>query len=317
MPFVDLHCDTISRILSLRREGQSVSLGRGPGLDVDLDQLRRSGYLAQCFALFVDLHSQAVQKTSPWEEVQALAACWQRELEENRDVLHPLLRAEDLTRAQREGKLGALLTVEEGGVCQGSLKKLRQLHRLGVRLVTLTWNYENELGHPNGQAGGLTETGFAFVAEMERLHMLVDVSHLSDDGFWDLCRCAARPFLASHSSCRALYPHRRNLSDEMIRAMAQRGGLVGVNFYAGFLTGGSRTPTQAILDHLRHVINVGGLESAALGSDFDGIDTPLDLGTAGGLPQLVQAMERAGFTPREIEAVCWRNAWRFLQEGLP
>ena len=92
MPFVDLHCDTISRILSLRREGQSVSLGRGPGLDVDLDQLRRSGYLAQCFALFVDLHSQAVQKTSPWEEVQALAACWQRELEENRDVLDEAIR---------------------------------------------------------------------------------------------------------------------------------------------------------------------------------------------------------------------------------
>lgn len=316
MPFIDLHCDTISRILALRREGRSVNLRRGPGLDVDLSQLRRGGYLAQCFALFVDMQSEPVKETSPWAEVQALADCWRQEAEENRDLLLPLLRGADLTRAQEAGKVGALLTVEEGGVCQGSLEKLRELHRLGVRLVTLTWNYENELGHPNGRAGGLSETGFAFVEEMERLHILVDVSHLSDDGFWDVCRCAKRPFLASHSSCRALYPHRRNLSDEMLRAIADRGGLVGVNFYAGFLTGGARTPTAAILDHLRHLIDVGGVELAALGSDFDGIDTPLDLGTAGGMPRLAEAMDRHGFTPREIEAVCWRNAFRFLREGL-
>lgn len=314
MPFIDLHCDTISRILALRRAGTAADLRRGPGLDVDLEQLRRCGALLQCFALFVDLH--AIPDAGPWAELEALADCWQKELEQNRDWIRPVYCAADLTRAEQEGRLGALLTVEEGGVCQGSLEKLHRLHEMGVRLVTLTWNYKNELGHPNGQAGGLTETGFAFVEEMERLHMLVDVSHLSDDGFWDVCRCAKRPFLASHSSCRALYPHRRNLSDEMLRALADRGGLVGVNFYAGFLTGGTRTPTEAIVRHLRHLIDVGGVALAALGSDFDGIDTPLDLGRSGELTALAEALDQAGFRGEEIEAVCWRNAFRFLREGL-
>ena len=107
-----------------------------------------------------------------------------------------------------ECPVGCLLTVEEGGVCLGRLPLLRTLYRVGVRMLTLTWNYPNELGQPNGQPGGLTETGLAFLEEMERLGMIADVSHLGDDGFWDVARHAKRPFLASHSCCRALRDHR-------------------------------------------------------------------------------------------------------------
>lgn len=316
MPFADLHCDTISRLLHQQRAGQPTTLRQGEPLQVNLTKLRRSGYTLQNFALFVDLHAPQTLATSPWSELQALARRYWQEVQENRDWLHPVLSARDLTRAQETGKLAAVLTVEEGGVCQGALSHLRTLYRLGVRMLTLSWNYENELAHPNGQQGGLTETGFAFLEEMEALGIIPDVSHLGDQGFWDVCRQAKRPFVASHSNCRALYPHRRNLTDEMLRALGDRGGLVGVNFYAGFLDGGPLARTGDILRHLRHVIDVGGLDVVALGSDFDGIDTPVELGDAGTMERLTTALEQGGFTPREIDALCWGNVWRFYGEWL-
>ena len=140
--------------------------------------------------------------------------------------------------------MSALLTIEEGGVCLGEIEKLREFYEAGARMLTLTWNYENELGHPAAMQGdhwknyranekrplGLKERGFEFVAEMERLGMIVDVSHLSDDGFFDLCEHARKPFVASHSNSRAMCGHRRNLTDEMLRMLGDRGGVSGLNF---------------------------------------------------------------------------------------
>ena len=260
--------------------------------------------------------SMAARPEDPLEEVLTLADLYWTELAQNRDLARPVLTFQDLVEARQAGQIGCLLTVEEGGVCRGSLPLLRTLYRLGVRILTLTWNYPNQLGAPNGQAGGLTETGFAFLAEMEALGMLPDVSHLSDGGFWDVCRAARRPFLASHSNARALWPHRRNLTDEMLRALGDRGCLVGANFYAGFLGPGATSQPADLLRHLRHMIHVAGLETVALGSDFDGIDTPLVWGDAGGMDQVVQALDQGGFSPREIDAICWENAWKFFQRTL-
>lgn len=312
MPFVDLHCDTISRLLACRRAGVSAGLRRGPGGHISLEKLRESGYLLQTFALFVNLREVG----DPTEEVFALAELYRRELEENRDWAAPVTSFAEMEQARKDGKVACLLSVEEGGVCRGDVEVLRRLYRLGTRMMTLTWNYENELGRPNGRAGGLTEAGFAFLEEMERLRMLPDVSHLSDDGFWAVCRAAKRPFLASHSSCRALREHPRNLTDDMIRAIADRGGIVGVNFYANFLGDSPVTRTEDIVRHLRHLVDVGGLGVAALGSDFDGIDCALEMGDAGCMDRLVAALEGGKFSAGEIEAVCWRNAWRFFRENL-
>ncbi len=312
MPFIDLHCDTVSRLLANRRANGTDDLRTGPGGHVSLEKLRRSGYLLQAFALFVDQKSAE----DPLAEVLTLADLYWQEVEKNRDWLLPVATFSDLETARDQGRVGALLTVEEGGVFRGDLALLRTLHRLGMRLVTLTWNYENQLGSPNGQTGGLTETGFAFLSEMERLRILPDVSHLSDTGFWDVCRAAKRPFLASHSCCRALQDHPRNLTDEMIRALAERGGIVGVNFYSRFLGNGSVSRTSDIARHLRHMIDVGGLAVASLGSDFDGIDCTLEFGDAGDMEKMIRDLKVHGFTDREIEAVAWKNAWDFLKETL-
>ena len=253
---------------------------------------------------------------SPLEEVLTLADLYWTEMAANEDLAVPVRSFQEMERARQAGKIACLLTVEEGGVCLGALPLLRTLYRLGVRMLTLTWNYPNELGRPNGQPGGLTRRGFQFLEEMENLGMIPDVSHLSDDGVWDVCRAARKPFVASHSSCRALHPHRRNLTDAMLRALADRGCLVGVNFYAGFLGPHGTSRLADLTRHIRHMIQVGGLDLVALGSDFDGIDCPLELEDAGHMDRLVQAMEGAGFTPREIEAVCWKNAWEFYRRVL-
>lgn len=312
MPFADLHCDTIAWMKHERLAGKTMSLRDTYRMHVNLEKLRASDYYLQNFALFVNL----AETNDPWGAVLSLAELYVSEVEKNRDWVTPCCTFSDMETARQEGKLASVLTVEEGGVCRGDLNNLRTLHRLGVRMLTLTWNHENEIAFPNGSHQGLKPFGYEFLAEMETLGVIADVSHLSDPGFWDVCRAAKKPFVASHSSCRALWPHRRNLTDEQIKALADRGGIAGVNFYADFLADGQTTRTADIVRHMKHMRNVGGLEVVALGSDFDGITCPLEMVDASGMGQLLREMEGAGFTQREIEAITWKNVWEFYRNAL-
>ena len=312
MPFADLHCDTIAWMRHERLAGKAMSLRDTYEMHVNLEKLRASGYCLQNFALFVNL----ADTKDPWGTVLALAELYVSQTEKNRDWMTPCHTFADMEAARKEGKIASVLTVEEGGVCKGDLDNLRTLHRLGVRMLTLTWNHENEIGFPNGSDQGLKPFGYEFLAEMENLGVIADVSHLSDPGFWDVCRAAKKPFVASHSSCRALWPHRRNLTDEQIKALADRGGIAGVNFYADFLGDSPTTHTADIVRHMKHMRNVGGLEVVALGSDFDGIDCPLEMVDASGMGGLLREMEKAGFTQREIEAITWKNVWEFYKNSL-
>lgn len=312
MPFADLHCDTIAWIRHNRLQGKEMYLRDTYQMHVNVEKLKKSGYLLQNFALFVNMN----EVEDPWGTVLSLAELYTSEVEKNGDLLAPCLTFGDMEQAKADGKIASVLTVEEGGVCKGELENLRTLHRLGVRMLTLTWNHENEIGYPNGMPGGLKEKGAEFLAEMETLGVIPDVSHLSDQGFWDVCRLAKKPLAASHSSARALWPHRRNLTDEQIKALAHRGGIVGVNFYADFLADGETTRTADIVRHMKHMRDVGGLEVVALGSDFDGITCPLEMVDAAGMDQLVREMERVGFTQREIDKICWENVWDFYRRTL-
>lgn len=151
--------------------------------------------------------------------------------------------------------------------------------------------------------------------------MIVDVSHLSDKGFWDIAEHSTRPFAASHSNCRALAPHCRNLTDEMIRAMAERGGLVGLNYCSGFLDDQPRpqlcrSTTALMAKHAAHFKQVGGIEIIGLGSDFDGIGGKLEMDDCSKLPLLAEALRKEGFTEDEVERIFYRNAQRFFEENL-
>ena len=165
-------------------------------------------------------------------------------------------------------------------------------------------------------ARSLKPFGRDAIRRMAELGMLVDVSHLSDGGFWDVADILRTPFIASHSNCRALCPHPRNLTDEMLRTLADRGGVAGLNFCPDFLTPQSESTISAMLAHLRHMIRVGGIECVALGTDFDGIHGPLEIPDASRMSLLFDAMERDGFTTDQMERFAWGNAARVIKDTL-
>lgn len=254
MKILDMHCDTISELLDIRRKGDAARIKentlRSNGLHIDLEKMKKADYLLQNFALFVHLSSCE----NPLEEVLELADVYYDELDKNKDLIRPVYSYADIESNRNAGLMSAMLTVEEGGVCKGNPAFLRTLYRLGVRMLTLTWNFPNELGWPNLEVPGegvdpesfrpdfrkanvnqgLTETGIAFVQEMERLGMIVDVSHLSDAGFMDVLRVTKKPFVASHSNARAVCSWARNLTDDMIRLLAERGRSNRIEFLSGF-----------------------------------------------------------------------------------
>ena len=312
MKLVDLHCDTI---LELVDQGESGALSRN-SLHVDLEKMRQADSLLQVFALFVNLEKHV----DPWERYRQMADCFYREMKKNETEIGLAVTFDEILSHRRQGKLSALLAIEEGGVVQGSMEKLRQVYDDGVRLMTLTWNYPNEIGFPNCRAEcrnqGLTPFGRDVVAEMNRLGMVVDVSHLSDQGFYDVAQCSAKPFVASHSNARAVREHTRNLTDDMIRLLAEKGGVTGLNFCGEFLGNAHRSYVADMVKHLWHIRNVGGVEVLAIGSDFDGIDPDLELEDMSQMGKLVAAMEQQGFTGTEMEKIFSGNALRVLKDVL-
>ena len=334
MKVFDLHCDTLSELRHAQQRGEAMSFARND-LHIDLEKLEQGDYMLQCFAAFVNL-ADPTPGADPLVTALEEIDIFKRIMEKYSDRIAPVYRPEDIRKNAAAGKISGMLTIEEGGCCKGSLGVLRRMYELGVRMMTLTWNHENELASPNVVPGagtdaiwpcqpntetGLKEKGYEFLAEMERLHIIADVSHLSDKGFWDIAEHSTRPFAASHSNCRALASHCRNLTDEMIRVMAEKGGLVGLNYCSGFLDDQPRpelcrSTTALMAKHAAHFKKVGGIEILGLGSDFDGIGGRLELDSCAKLPLLADALQKEGFTEDEVEAIFYRNAQRFFEDNL-
>ena len=352
MKVVDMHCDTISVLLERKRAGESATLRENTG-HLDLKRMKEKGYLLQNFALYVNKE----HCDDPWEEMLALYEVYQKQIAANTDIIAPVIKYNDIFTNESLGKMSAMLTVEEGAVCKGEVEKLRKLYEMGVRMLILTWNYPNELGYPHcggiiaeqtgwqidraeavperieqkvpcvdrekqsGVLFGLTERGKEFVTEMEQLGMLVDVSHLSDAGFYDVLECTRKPFVASHSNARSICGHSRNLTDDMLRKLGERGGCTGLNYYVNFLGEGISAvekpgSIEAMVRHARHIVNVGGIEVLGLGSDFDGIDTNEALPGVQSIELLWNALHKAGFTENELDRIFYKNVLRVYQECL-
>ncbi|MDD6070090.1 MAG: dipeptidase [Clostridiales bacterium] len=338
MKIIDMHCDTISEIWEARKRGEGCSI-RKNAMMIDLKRLRENHYLVQNYALFVD-GSKA--EHGCFAAVKELIQVFKQEMKANADWIGEVHNVEEILENERQGKVSALLTVEEGGVCEGSLEHLYYLYDQGVRMMTITWNYPNELGYPNYNENGdmyvpdiqhgLTEHGIVFVEEMERLGMIVDVSHLSDAGFYDVLTHTKKPFVASHSNARGVCRAARNLSDDMIRRLGERGGVAGLNFSVDFLREhegcegvDARNPANwgrgyasiaDIVKHAKYIANVGGMECVGLGSDFDGISPHPELVGAEDMPKLIEEFRKAGFHESEIDKICYGNVLRVYSEVL-
>lgn len=331
MIIADMHCDTVALMLEKKRIGDIHPLRENEG-HVDLIRMKKSGYVLQNFALFVDIG----RCDNPWEEVNELYNCYLEEMEKNSDLISPVRCFDDIEKNSLENKMSALLTVEEGATCMGETEKLDKLYDMGVRMMTLTWNYPNGIGFPNidystdkkakdmyvpNIENGLTLLGREIVEYMEKLGMIVDVSHLSDAGFYDVWECAKKPFVASHSNARMVCRNVRNLTDDMLRKLAERGGCTGLNFYPMFLKdvpcGVSNSSTaEAIVEHAKHIVNCAGIDVLALGSDFDGFDCQAELKGVQSIELLCDALHKGGFTQGQIDKIFYENVLRVYKEVL-
>ncbi|HJC75092.1 MAG TPA: membrane dipeptidase [Candidatus Mediterraneibacter faecavium] len=363
MKWIDMHCDTLSEIVKIKETDRNTaeSLYRNH-LCVDAERLRQTDSAAQFFACYVnaaeygdkdmkmicerklpvrrddsgrwDTAYEAVLKMigeAYCEAGQTLVFAKAGEELCSSELRTPEKEAgasaKKRTAAKAERTAG-ILTVEEGGVLNGRLSRLDELHEKGVRLVTLTWNYENCIGYPNSRdrnimEKGLTDFGIQTVERMNELGMIVDVSHLSDGGFWDCMKYSRYPVAASHSNSRSLCRHPRNLSDEMLRALGEKGGVAGVNFYSEFLrerrgkSDGGRASADDIADHALWMIDKAGEDAVALGTDLDGFDPdslPAGIQGVQDIGRVWDAMRRKGITPRQLDKIAYGNAMRVMQE---
>jgi membrane dipeptidase len=283
---------------------------------IDIEKLRKGNSMAQFFALYVDLQ----EAENPFETCLDMADKFYIELEKNKNNIGIAANYNQLIENHNQGRISAFLTIEEGGVLKGKISNLRNLHRLGVRLITLTWNFINEIGYPNFEEKyrekGLTSFGKEVVDEMNNLGMLIDVSHLSDEGFYDVARFSSSPFIASHSNARSMTNHSRNLTDDMIKLLANKGGVMGLNFADEFLSDSPNCSIEDMIRHIKHIINVGGIDVIALGSDFDGMTPSLEIEDFSDVVKLIQALEKNGFKQSEIEKICYKNALRIIREVI-
>ena len=318
MNYVDMHCDTIT---ALYRSKGSL---RENNLHNDLLTMKKGDCLLQNFAIFTDISKEDSSFT------RACIDYYYQQLEENSDLIRPVFRYADIEKNRKDNCISSLLTLEEGAVIEDDLHNLDWYHEKGVRMITLTWNYPNGIGHPNfdprngdysdllyetNDKDGLTDFGIGYVKRMEELGMIVDVSHLSDKGFYDVLKYTTKPFVASHSNARAICGAARNLDDGMIKLLADRGGVMGLNFCSAFIEDHNETYTtiERMVEHIRHIVKVGGIGCVGLGSDFDGIDNELEIKDASGLPLLYEAL-RKYFTEEEIEKVFYKNVLRVYKE---
>ena len=352
MRFFDAHCDTIQKVVD--NGADFTAFG---GMHVTLPGMLDAGMGAQVFAAWALAERlKGREDEVAMQMVEAVGAL----CAENADRLILARSSADIEAAcTGSGRIAAISSLEGADPLRGDALALAPFYRAGVRLVTLAWADNAFCGAANnpfsdpagGNESGLTRKGQDLVGYCEELGVVVDVSHASDRAFWDVCAVSTKPFVASHSDCRALCPAPRNLTDDMIRAIGERGGVVGVNLYPGFLSpaffaagkefseralgtvrpgegtideagaaisafvaGIPRPPLSLVVDHVKHIINAGGEDCVGLGGDLDGVDsTPAGMDGVGDYPKIVALLNGAGLSPTQVEKICHRNLARVFR----
>lgn len=341
---IDLHCDTPM----LFRDGTYDIGARNSRGDVDIPRMREGGVTAVFFSVYSSA-SRYTELESVQEALDIIDSI-RTTVARFPDELTLAASTADIEAAKTAGKIAVVLGVEGGHMINSSLAVLRSLYELGGRYLTLTHSRDTPWCGSSGEEGnaGLSDFGREVVTTMNGLGMMVDISHVSDQSFWDVIETSKAPVIASHSSARALATHKRNMTDEMIRATAERGGVVHVNYYnvflddayaersrqwneanpegAGNLSGDSRTEAKlaaigrtsldTLLDHFEHVAQVGGIEAVGLGSDFDGVDGELPEGVEdiSKIPNISAGLEGRGFSGADVEKILGGNSLRVFRD---
>ena len=305
-PVFDLHCDTALNLLgkTLRETG---SLLRNDG-HLDLERAQTLPGFAQCFACFTTPFMQDWYQETPETVFDREMVSILREIEKNKDVIRLAYTAQDVKENYENGLFSGILTIEGPAGFGFDPVLLEDLYKAGFRMTTLGWNEDNVLTGSHMSGGGLTQLGKDYVYEAQRLGMIVDVSHISDAGFWDIIDITQAPIVASHSNSRAVCGVSRNLTDEMFKAICATGGVAGLNQCAEFI--GEKPDLDTICDHILHFLELDPEgKHIALGGDLDGCDTLPD-GFSGvqDYPKLAAKLLLRGVDDTLVRRIFWENA---------
>ncbi len=326
--YADMHCDTLLKAFF---EGEE-RFYKGEGMQ-SISNMVEAGQMLQFFAVFFlpELDKETQEKAGFTREIppddeyyEELKNVFFSQIEKHSDVIAVARTSNDVRQNHAMGKASAMLTLEDGRFINGSLDKLRRIYEDGVRAIGLTWNGENCFGYPNSDdknimEKGLKPFGFEAVEEMNRLGILVDVSHLSDGGFYDVAKTTKKPFAATHSSCRALTAHQRNLTDDMIQILASKGGVAGVNFAPEFVNIGDGDPkcsASFLAEHVFHMYKVGGEDVIALGTDYDGIRGDIEINRPKDMEILFDLLLKKGLSERVLDKFISGNVLRVLDSQI-
>lgn len=314
MKIVDMHCDTL--IEGWRHPEKSFYDG---DFSINLKLLKENYSLVQFFAMYL---SRIEMKTmDPYDILKGIHEYYTKQMELHKDIIRPVYSVEEVMKNKEEGILSSLLTVEDGVFIDGKIERIQEVYDMGVRLITLMWGFENTVGFPcmddpEIHMKGLKPFGIEVVEKMNDLGMIIDVSHMSEGGFYDVAKYSKQPFVASHSCARALCNHRRNLTDDQLKVLGEKGGFVGVNFECSFLKEGSnRATVDQVVEHLEYMKNKAGIDAIGFGSDFDGIDDNGEMENYSGFNKILTAME-SKFTYDEIDKITHLNSLRVMKDVL-
>lgn len=304
--FFDAHCDTASKIYD-KKEGLFKNSGH-----IDIERLKKYGSPAQIFALYLKKEYLA----NAFENTEKILGNFEKELEINKNYIRKAVSAEDIKENMKNGLCSAVMSIEGGEALEGKTENLEHFYNRGVRLITLTWNYKNELGigAANDDGTGLTVFGKEIVKKMQKKGMLVDVSHLNEKGFWDVAEIMKKPFVASHSNAKALCGHCRNLTDEQIKRISEGKGFIGINIYPPFVKENGKCTMTDVLKMTEYMLNKAGENCVGIGCDFDGIGTsPMDMTDVLSLEKFFAELEKE-FGKEMAEKIAYKNFLSVFEE---
>ena len=312
-PVFDLHCDTALALLGKNMD-EAGSL-RKNSLQIDLERASQLPGYCQCFACFTTPYMQDWMKISPVVAFERELVTIQRELDKNKDLISLAYSPKQIRANLEAGKMSAVLTIEGPAGFDFDPALLEDLHKIGFRITSLGWNEKNPLTGSHMTGGGLTDQGREYVREAQRLGMLVDVSHISDEGFWDIIKITQAPVIATHSNSRAVCDVSRNLTDDMFRAICETGGVTGFNQCDAFV--GKDPDLDTVCDHIFHFLELDPSgKHIALGGDLDGCDKlPRGFDGVQSYPAMAQRLLERGLGEELLGDIFWNNAFSVLSRG--
>ncbi len=305
-PVFDLHCDTTLALMG--RDLVTPGKLRENDLHIDLERARKLPGYAQCFACFTTPFMSDWHKASPEAVFQAEMEVFMGQIAQNSDIIAQAFSADDVRNHQEKGLMSGILTIEGPAGFGFAPEMLEMLYMAGFRMSTLGWNEKNVLTGSHKTGGGLTDLGVEYMKECQRLGIIVDVSHISDEGFWDIMKHTTKPIVASHSNSRAVCNHSRNLTDDMFRAIMETGGVAGFNQCAPFV--GEKPDLDTVCDHILHWLELDpDGKHIALGADLDGCDElPAGFDGIQSYPAMAQRLLERGLDEKLLMNLYWNNA---------